>query len=97
MNLNPFAKKKDEKPTGRLTTRFRAKIERTLASGAVVVFDAIVAGYFTAHKGKPAFTTTAVVFDKIPKMNLRDMFPGELKSVETYAINVMYPKLIGVK
>jgi hypothetical protein len=95
MNFNPFAKKKDI-PSAKLATRFCVKIERTISGGAVVVFDAIVAGYFTGKTGKPSFVTTSVVFDRMPKMNLRDMFPTELKSVETYAVNVMYPKLIGI-
>ena len=81
----------------KLPAKFRAKLERKIAGGKTVDFDCSVEGYFEGAGKKPKFIASKITVDGIPQMNIRNMYPGEIQSVNDYAINTIYPKMLGIK
>jgi hypothetical protein len=80
--------------SAKFTREFDVKIERK-TSAAVVHFDAKVKGHFVAKGGKPDFVAEEIHVVGIPEMNLRTLFPRELKGVRRHALSVEYPKMLG--
>jgi len=80
--------------SARFTREFDVKIERKTPT-TVVHFDAKVRGHFVSKNGKPDFVAEEIHVVGIPEMNLRTLFPQELKSMRRHALSVEYPKMLG--
>ncbi len=83
-------------PSMKLKSEFDIKIERRV-NNAPMHFDARVKGHFVPRGGKADFIADEIYVNGMPGVNLRDLFPKELKEVQKYALSVEYPKALGKK
>ena len=80
-------------PSMKLRSEFDVKIERKV-NDKPVHFDARVRGHFVPKGGKAEFVADEIYVHGMPGVNLRDLFPRELKDVQKYALSVEYPKAL---
>lgn len=80
-------------PSMKLKSEFDVKIERTV-NNQPVQFDARVKGHFVPKNGKADFVADEIYVNGLPNMNLRNLFPRELKDVQRYALSVEFPKTL---
>ena len=83
-------------PSMKFRSEFDVQIERQV-NNRPVHFDARVKGHFVPKGGKAEFVAEEIYVNGMPGVNLRDLFPRELKEVQKYAMSVEYPKLLGIK
>jgi hypothetical protein len=83
-------------PSMKLRSEFDVKIERKV-NNTPVHFDARVKGHFVPKGGKAEFIAEEIYVLGMPNVNLRDLFPRELKDVRNYALSVEYPKALSKK
>ena len=83
-------------PAMKLRSEFDVKIERKV-NNTPIQFDARVKGHFVPKGGKADFVADEIYVHGMPTVNLRDLFPRELKEVQKYALSVEYPKALGKK
>lgn len=85
----------------RIPATFPAKMERRLhklnGKCQTTNFDVHVQGHFIAPKGKVQFVVTDILVDGWDNMSIRDFWPEEIKNVEKYALDEVYPRIIGQK
>ena len=84
------------KPQMNIKSEFDVKIERKV-NNRPMHFDARVKGHFVPKGGKAEFVTDEIYVNGMPNVNLRDLFPKELKEVQKYALSVEYPKALSRK
>jgi hypothetical protein len=80
----------------KMPARFKAKIQRKTATQDLV-FDVEVKGYFIGKAGKPDFIAESMTVVGMPNMNMRAFLPKEIEEIRKYAMNVEYPRLLGMK
>ena len=83
-------------PLVKVKSEFDVKIERKV-NKAVVNFDAHVKGHFIPKGGKAEFVAEEIYMQGMPGVNLREMFPRDLKDIQKYALSVEYPKALAKK
>jgi hypothetical protein len=83
-------------PSIKLRSEFDVKIERKV-NKMPVHFDARVKGHFVPKGGKAEFIADEIYVHGMPNVNLRNLFPQELKEVQKYALSVEYPKALTKK
>jgi hypothetical protein len=83
-------------PSIKLRSEFDVKIERKV-NKTPIHFDARVKGHFVPKGGKAEFIADEIYVHGMPNVNLRDLFPRELKEVQKYALSVEYPKALTKK
>jgi hypothetical protein len=83
-------------PSITLKSEFDVKIERKV-NNTPVHFDARVKGHFVPKGGKAEFIADEIYVLGLPNVNLRNLFPRELKEVQKYALSVQYPKALAKK
>jgi len=86
----------EPEPTVKVPSEFDVKIERKVRN-EVVSFDARVKGYFVPKGGKAQFVADGIYVRGMPNVNLRNLFPADLKDVQKYALSVEYPKALARK
>jgi len=83
-------------PSMSLKSEFDVKIERKV-NKKPMHFDARVKGHFVPKGGKAEFIADGIYVLGMPDVNLRELFPRELKEVRQYALSVEYPKVLAKK
>ena len=83
-------------PSMKLKSEFDVKIERKV-NNMPIHFDARVKGHFVPRGGKAEFIAEEIYVKGMPNVNLRDLFPPELKDVQKYALSIEYPKALRMK
>ena len=83
-------------PVVKVPSEFNVKIERKVQD-RIMSFDARVKGYFVPKGGKAEFIADEITVNGMPKVNLRNQFPAELKDIQKYALSVEYPKALARK
>ncbi len=84
------------KPEMQIKSEFNVKIERKV-NNLPMHFDARVKGHFVPKGGKAEFVADEIYVDGMPNVNLRNLFPRDLKDVQKYALSVEYPKALSRK
>ena len=76
--------------------RFPVLLERKTATGPMQ-FKCHVTGGFVSKKGRPSFEIETITVDGIPNMNLASFYGTEVDEVTSYALNTVWPQLMGQK
>ena len=87
-----FGKKE---PSAKIPTQFYCPIQRKKADGGILEFHAMVSGYFAGLRGKPTFAVTSITVDCIPNINVSGFKSSEIATIEKYAVDVEYKRLVG--
>jgi hypothetical protein len=80
-------------PSMKLKSEFDVRIERKV-NDKPVHFNARVKGHFVPKGGKAEFVAEEIYVHGMPGVNLRDLFPRDLKDVQKYALSVEYPRAL---